>query len=1348
MKKWRLWCGIFVLILMGKMYGITAQAGSIYTSPYVSFSPDRQAWTTDAGNQNVVWYKADGSDDVVTGVESSLTELQTGEHYYSYERTGTVPIAKWIVRDPKVNCCHNAYPADGEFHGVDFVMQNCYKPHFSGWYPVCADCGRYTSEWNFYMSKNAARSLGYLEYGEHVYYYYLCPFNRNLETGTAMKSHVCREISANRYRVIYDANAGEGLHSGYMAPSFHIYNNAEMYEGKEVTPQKHLNLNSYGRIGWEFAGWNTAADGSGTWYEDGAEILNLCEGDYDQDAVAGTVILYAMWNPSKSVLEIDTNGGGYNGEHGIVEIEGEYGSVLDVEDAYYMDFVWIYFDTCGGESLEPENVYIDFAGWKQSVPFHGKFQDGQYHYCGPDGSRDRITALYESNYTWLPMPKRENYSFAGWFYDAEYTRKAGDAGDSFRTNENITLYAQWAELVLVTEQSNSFSDALDLSWHQEDGRAKSYKLYQCAAGMDWEQIYELEDEAEIMEFNRSFECCEEEERFTVPYTGFYQIEAYGAQGGDYWDYTGGLGGMVKGNFWLEKGQEITVCVGSQYGYNGGGECGLYQVGGGYTSVYVGDELLLIAGGGGGAGEGGNGGAGGMETSLVEEGHVGESGEAGGGGGYLGGRAGEVQRHYHETGVCNHEHEGDSTQEGGCYTQPIKCEQKLKHTHTRTEYWSWGGSDESYCPNCGADASKGEDCIGHETKYYQHDCPVHGKQASNKSASSPSKCSEIAEYGLTCGRTDEYICGYPEDGYIISSLPAYGGSSYINEARATFYTKTPGVRDGDGYVVISSENQGFFTDTELCDVWAYDKAAPYPISAETVSFHPLDATSVKVQWDNPQDRGTVYYHKAESYLLGQTDVLSESNITIDNMVTGVDGYEYLVDCYPYTEVTLANGRFLFASDRPGELLITLAEEKQYLHVAVVDRSNNISETTHIPLGSLQGETSVVKWPVYTEPLIIEPSESVHKEPEENVFYVKCDGKTPFSICFNAYMEGVASEQYQLNYAIVESDGVEGSKVRNVIYIPSCSVTENGKEYSASELRFKSEGEGYLQNGNYFLATRSNRCKELEVSQEYILLESAHGQRIELVPVAGVDADDEVIYSDYEKDKNNGLCIIGDGESPAIEGLEVLEDLQLLDRRNQDVLLQISAKDELSGVKEFYVEIENLDNGAKRTYIPEQDGQIRIDICADETIFSGDIIVTAFATDHVGNRNSLCYGTTEFDLQADIKRLLSPNTPVFKKGEWGCLDISSWGYAERIEVEFPDAFISCNPELNKVYEYELKGAYRQDEQLVFMIPLEVPDSLNYTVTVRAYKGNKMIERYPALAVLGVRGSILDDIRTRLR
>ena len=49
---------------------------------------------------------------------------------------------------------------------------------------------------------------------------------------------------------------------------------------------------------------------------------------------------------------------------------------------------------------------------------------------------------------------------------------------------------------------------------------------------------------------------------------------------------------------------------------------------------------------------------------------------------------------------------------------------------------------------------------------------------------------------------------------------------------------------------------------------------------------------------------------------------------------------------------------------------------------------------------------------------------------------------------------------------------------------------------------------------------------------------------------------------------------------------------------------------------------------------------------------------------------------------------------------------------------------------------------------MIPLEAAEGGEYTITVRAYKGDSRLEEFPELAVLEVNGSILEDIRTRLR
>ena len=124
--------------------------------------------------------------------------------------------------------------------------------------------------------------------------------------------------------------------------------------------------------------------------------------------------------------------------------------------------------------------------------------------------------------------------------------------------------------------------------------------------------------------------------FSVPMTGDYRIETWGAQGGSMesgWTGKGGMGGYTAGTINLTKGEELYIYVGKQGtgynssastfvgGYNGGGSVyGGASGGGGATDVRLikgiwndGKSLnsrIIVAGGGGGSNDSQNGGAGG------------------------------------------------------------------------------------------------------------------------------------------------------------------------------------------------------------------------------------------------------------------------------------------------------------------------------------------------------------------------------------------------------------------------------------------------------------------------------------------------------------------------------------------------------------------------------------------------------------------------------------------------------------------------------------------------------------------------------------------------------------------
>ncbi len=71
-------------------------------------------------------------------------------------------------------------------------------------------------------------------------------------------------------------------------------------EGEEEA-EATLTQNAFERTGYTFAGWNTAADGTGTAYEDGATITLASD--------AEDVTLYAQWTPIQLTVSFDASGG-------------------------------------------------------------------------------------------------------------------------------------------------------------------------------------------------------------------------------------------------------------------------------------------------------------------------------------------------------------------------------------------------------------------------------------------------------------------------------------------------------------------------------------------------------------------------------------------------------------------------------------------------------------------------------------------------------------------------------------------------------------------------------------------------------------------------------------------------------------------------------------------------------------------------------------------------------------------------------------------------------------------------------------------------------------------------------
>jgi hypothetical protein len=130
----------------------------------------------------------------------------------------------------------------------------------------------------------------------------------------------------------------------------------------------------------------------------------------------------------------------------------------------------------------------------------------------------------------------------------------------------------------------------------------------------------------------NFDYTGDVQSYTVPLTGTYKLEVWGAQGGEVYEGgVGGYGGYSYGNIMLKGGDFLYICVGgsgASGGYNGGGK-GDVQGGGashiaiinrGMLNEYIShQEEVVIVAGGGGSGErsaGGNGGGISGESSTT------------------------------------------------------------------------------------------------------------------------------------------------------------------------------------------------------------------------------------------------------------------------------------------------------------------------------------------------------------------------------------------------------------------------------------------------------------------------------------------------------------------------------------------------------------------------------------------------------------------------------------------------------------------------------------------------------------------------------------------------------------
>ncbi|MBR6065792.1 MAG: InlB B-repeat-containing protein [Paludibacteraceae bacterium] len=203
---------------------------------------------------------------------------------------------------------------------------------------------------------------------------------------------VYAQFTANTYTIEYDANDAQyyGAATGSTTSSSHTYDEA-----------KNLTSNGFSRAGFDFAGWNTAADGSGSSYTNGQSVTNLSA---TQDE---TVTLYARWTAHELTITLDDNGGSGGSPASLTAV---YGRTAKADGGGMFDGI-----------TDPTRTGYTFGGW----------------WTNTDGTGTEIIT---------------SAHFYHWTTD--YVDKDG----KWKYDGNVTAYAKWTPVALT------FTGATDSDW--------------------------------------------------------------------------------------------------------------------------------------------------------------------------------------------------------------------------------------------------------------------------------------------------------------------------------------------------------------------------------------------------------------------------------------------------------------------------------------------------------------------------------------------------------------------------------------------------------------------------------------------------------------------------------------------------------------------------------------------------------------------------------------------------------------------------------------------------------------------------------------------------------------------
>ena len=222
-----------------------------------------------------------------------------------------------------------------------------------------------------------------------------------------------------------------------------------MYDGVASV----LTYNGFSRTGYGFKGWNTRADGKGTYYSDEESIV-----------LHSDTVLYAQWSNKTASVTFDASGGSgamdartvasgipsllpFNGYTKTGCLFNGWNTAPDGTGTAYADH--------GSITITEDTVL--YAQWRQelTVTFDGN---------GASSGAMPVQVVYKGEDSKLATNafRRDVHGFNGWNTAANGTGTPYADEAEFKPTENLKLYAQWTEeTAVITFDANGGSGTMN-----------------------------------------------------------------------------------------------------------------------------------------------------------------------------------------------------------------------------------------------------------------------------------------------------------------------------------------------------------------------------------------------------------------------------------------------------------------------------------------------------------------------------------------------------------------------------------------------------------------------------------------------------------------------------------------------------------------------------------------------------------------------------------------------------------------------------------------------------------------------------------------------------------------------